>query len=149
MPIAIISGITILDQIVKIIIRSTLSSGESLPVIGNFFRIVFVRNTGTSFSMFESNEWITLGLTSVLLIVCSFYLVSEVKKSNSCKYIIICLASIIGGGLSNLLDRLFVGYVTDMFSVGSFAVFNVADIFITCGCIILIVYIMFFDKEDR
>jgi signal peptidase II len=98
--------------------------------------------------MFEGNEWITMGLTTLLLIVCSFCLIYE-RRQNGASFMVLCLSAIIGGGMSNLLDRVFMGYVTDMFSFGSFAIFNVADIFISCGCIALIFYIFFFYKVDR
>ena len=65
---------------------------------------------------------------------------------------LLCIASIIGGALGNAIDRLFRGgEVVDMIKFHfwmSFPTFNVADIFITCGCACLMVYILFFDKEE-
>ena len=60
-----------------------------------------------------------------------------------------CIAAIYGGGLGNVIDRVRLGYVVDMIEVDfmNFAVFNVADCFITCGCIALIVHMVFFNKE--
>jgi signal peptidase II len=61
----------------------------------------------------------------------------------------ICISAIVGGGIGNLIDRIAYGYVVDMFMVDfvEFAIFNVADIFITLGGIALIVVLLFFDKE--
>ena len=59
------------------------------------------------------------------------------------------VAAIYGGGLGNVIDRVRLGYVVDMIEVDfmNFAVFNVADCFITCGCILLMVHMIFFNKE--
>ena len=61
------------------------------------------------------------------------------------------LVGILAGGLGNLIDRIRLGYVVDMFEVEfmNFAVFNVADIFITCGAVVLFVYVLFFDRKEK
>ena len=60
-----------------------------------------------------------------------------------------CIAAIYAGGLGNMIDRQRLGYVVDMIAVDfmDFPVFNVADCFITCGCIALLVHLVFFNKE--
>ena len=60
-----------------------------------------------------------------------------------------CLVAILGGGLGNMIDRIRLGYVVDMIRLEfmDFPIFNVADCFITCGCIALIVHLMFFNKR--
>jgi lipoprotein signal peptidase len=59
-----------------------------------------------------------------------------------------CIAAIWAGGLGNMIDRIRLGYVVDMICTDfiRFPVFNVADIFITCGCILLLVHLVFFNK---
>lgn len=143
----IIAGIIALDQLTKILVRSNIALGERIPVIGDWFTFTYIKNEGAAFSMFSGNQLITLVLTSALLIFCTVFLIKEAKAGS--KKFAICLACIIGGGLSNLIDRFVFGFVTDMISCGSFAVFNVADMFVTCGCILAIMYILFFDKERK
>ena len=60
-----------------------------------------------------------------------------------------CIAAIYGGGLGNMIDRIRLGYVVDMLQTEfmKFPVFNVADCFITCGCILLMIHLVFFNKE--
>ena len=60
-----------------------------------------------------------------------------------------CIVSIFAGGLGNMIDRLRFGFVVDMIEVEfiNFPVFNVADSFITCGCIALLLHLIFFNKE--
>ena len=63
------------DQITKYLVRLNLQPGESIPVLGEWLRILYVRNTGTAFSMFEGNKWITVALTSVLIAVCIVFVI--------------------------------------------------------------------------
>ena len=145
-PAIIVVGIIAVDQLTKLLVRSNLALGESIPVLGDFMRFLYVRNTGTAFSMFENNKLITLGLTTILVVVCLLFLVYEYKKGHirsAC-----CAALIVGGGIGNLIDRVVLGYVTDMISVGNFAIFNVADMGVTCGCVLLLLCVLF-TKEGR
>ena len=135
------------DQFTKVMVRSNISLGERIPVIGNWMNFTYIRNEGTAFSMFSGNVLVTVVLTSILLVVCAVFIVQEIKAGE--KFMAICLTCILGGGLSNMFDRLYFGYVTDMISCGSFAIFNVADMFVTCGCIIAIIYVLAtFKKEE-
>ena len=145
-PAIIVVGIIAVDQLTKLLVRSNLALGESIPVLGDFVRFLYVRNTGTAFSMFENNKLITLGLTTILVVVCLLFLVYEYKKGHILSAC--CAALIVGGGIGNLIDRVVLGYVTDMISVGNFAIFNVADMGVTCGCVLLLLCVLF-TKEGR
>lgn len=146
-PVIIVVGVIAVDQITKLLIRANFNVGESLPVLGDFVRLLYVRNTGTAFSMFENNLWITLGLTTVLIVVCLLFLLHELKHGS--KLLAYCVAAVMAGGLSNLFDRITMGYVTDMISVGNFAVFNVADIGVTCGCGLAIIVLLLQLREEK
>lgn len=146
-PVIIVVGVIAVDQITKLLIRANFNVGESLPVLGDLVRLLYVRNTGTAFSMFENNLWITLGLTTVLIVVCLLFLLHELKQGS--KLLAYCVAAVMAGGLSNLFDRITMGYVTDMISVGNFAVFNVADIGVTCGCGLAIIVLLLQLREEK
>ena len=136
------------DQVTKVLIRSNLALYERISVIGDWMNITYIRNKGAAFSMFSGNVFVTVVLTCLLLILCTVLIVHEVKSNE--KIMAICLTCVLGGGLSNMYDRLHFGYVTDMISCGSFAIFNVADMFVTCGCIFAIIYILFtFRNEEK
>ena len=137
---AIAAALIALDQLTKYLVRVNMQPGDSIPVIGNWLRILYVRNTGTAFSMFEGNKWITVVLTSVLIIACTIFVIKEAAAGS--KVTSILLTFVIADGVSNLIDRLTLGYVTDMISCGSFAVFNVADIGVTCGCFLTVIYLL-------
>lgn len=143
----IVAIIIALDQITKVFVRANIAFGDKIPIIGDWFRITYIKNEGAAFSMFSGNQWVTIVLTSILLVACFVFIYKESRKGS--KAFAICLTCVLGGGISNMFDRLYFGYVTDMISVGSFAVFNVADMFVTCGCILAIVYVLFFYKEGK
>ena len=128
------------DQISKFAVRSAMAPGDRIPILGDRFSIYYVQNTGTAFSMFEGNRFVTVILTSLLIAACIIYAVREIKSGHKAMpALLICIAA---GGTSNLADRLALGYVTDMISCGSFAVFNVADMFITCSCILMMIMLL-------
>lgn len=134
------AAVIILDQITKLMVRANMAPGDRIPVIGDWMSIYYVRNTGAAFSMFSGSKLVTIVLTSVLIIACIIFAVREARSGS--KVTAFLLTLVFAGGLSNLADRLVLGYVTDMISCGSFAIFNVADIAVTCGCFILVFYIL-------
>lgn len=138
-------GIILLDQASKYIVITSFNIGEKFYLIGDWMRITYVQNRGVAFSMFSGNQLVTIILTSILLIAC---LILILREKNNFK-LSVCLSCILGGGIGNLIDRIFRGYVVDMISCGNFAVFNVADIFVTCGCLVCIMYLLFFSREKN
>lgn len=134
------------DQLSKYAVRSNMQVGDTIPVLGKWFRICYVQNTGAAFSMFEGNRFITIFLTSALIIGCVVYALYEAKRgARALPLLLTCVAS---GGISNMIDRLMHGFVTDMISCWSFAVFNVADMFITCGCILMMIIVLLSYKDE-
>ena len=134
-----------LDQASKYAVRTFMQPGDRIPLIGDWMSLYYVRNTGTAFSMFSGNKLITIALTSVMIIACLIFIISEARKGS--KVLAMLVTFIFAGGASNLIDRLVLGYVTDMISCWSFAVFNVADIFVTCGCFLVIAYVLLVYKD--
>ena len=128
------------DQITKYMVRSSMQPGDRIPVIGEWMSLYYVQNTGTAFSMFAGNKLITVVLTSILILICLLFIIVELRDGGS--IIPLFLTFVAAGGISNMIDRLSLGFVTDMISCGRFAVFNVADMFITCGCILIVVVIL-------
>ena len=137
-----------LDQFTKYLVRSNMQPGDRIPVIGNWMSIYYVQNTGTAFSMFRDNRFVTIFLTTALIIFCIIFIVKEAREGQ--RLIPVLFTFVAAGGISNMIDRLMLGFVTDMISCGSFAVFNVADIGVTCGCILtMIVLIIQFKDEGK
>ncbi len=136
-------GLVIFDQITKYLVVRFLPINDSIVLIPDFFSLTHVRNTGAAFGLFANQRWIFLIFTSVVLIAAVTLLCTKKIKSH---WGIITLSMIIGGGVGNMIDRIFLGEVVDFFAFNfwgyEFAVFNVADIFVCCGTIALAIYIL-------
>lgn len=123
-----------IDQLVKYFI-SGMPLYSSINVIPNFFNITYVKNTGAAFSILSNNTLFIILITIIIL----FFLYKSVLKDNKYKISKILL---LGGIISNLIDRIFRGYVVDYFDFKifnyNFPIFNIADICIVIGCLLLI-----------
>lgn len=134
--------LVIIDQIIKYFVSSYLQPVGSVSVIDNLFSLTYVENKGVAFGMFSDMRWVFVALTSALLAIIIFYMF---KKRPKGKFFYICAALIIGGGIGNLIDRIFYGYVIDYLSLSFFPpVCNFADYCITAGTIMLVIYLLFF-----
>ena len=140
-----IIAIIILDQVSKYAVRSSMSPGEYISVIGDFFRITYFKNEGAAFSSFVGYRWFLI-IFSAIVVVAVFVLL--IKYKGKSKLFDICLVLIISGGVGNLIDRIIFGYVTDMLSFSIFPpIFNVADIAITVRCGLMIIFVLFSKSE--
>lgn len=135
-----------LDQISKYLVVENMEVAETIQVVRNFFRFSYVQNTGAAWSMFTGSGMFLI-LTSILIL--GFFLYFIFKKEKLPKSEIFIYASLIGGILGNLIDRIRCGYVIDFldFNLGGFdfPVFNLADTFIVIAGFILIYKIL---KEE-
>ena len=139
--------VIILDQLTKYLVRANMQPGDRIPVIGDWMSIYYVQNTGTAFSMFRDNRLVTVFLTTALIIFCIIFIVKEAREGQ--QLISVLFTFVAAGGISNMIDRLTLGFVTDMISCGSFAVFNVADIGVTCGCILTMIALLIQFKDEN
>ncbi|MDE5758241.1 MAG: signal peptidase II [Allobaculum sp.] len=138
-----------LDQWTKWAIVKSIPLGDSLEVVPGFFELTHVRNTGAAFSSFDGiGMWFFILLTIVALGVMIYYFF----KSDNSK-IDFALALIMAGALGNLIDRIRFGYVRDFFLFyifgAPFAVFNVADVCITLGFVLLFVSLFWQDRKEQ
>lgn len=140
-------GIAAADQLTKYLVVQNIPLYSEVPVIDGLFHLTYVQNTGAAFSMLQGMQWL-FALMFLLLTVAIIW--DFTKKSMPFtkleRWLIVCIYA---GGLGNMIDRLRLGYVIDMIEVEfiTFPVFNVADCFITCGCIALMLHLIFFNKE--
>jgi len=143
----IITGIIILDQITKYMVRNNMQIGESLPVIHDVFYITYVQNRGAAFSILQNQHFFTIFLPIIAMGICVYFLFKVRDKYN--KLLTYAVILVLAGGLGNLTDRIIFGFVTDMFNFRVFPVFNVADIAVTCGCVLGLIYVLFFDDDGK
>ena len=135
------------DQFTKFLTVANISLYENIPFIPGLLDLTYVQNTGAAFSSFEGQQW----LFALIFAVFTGLLIYEYFK-NTMGFTTFekwCIAAIYGGGLGNMIDRIRMGYVVDMIETTfmEFPVFNVADCFITCGCILMIAHLILFNKD--
>lgn len=134
--------IAVIDQIIKIFVSQNLKSAGTVNVFGDVFKLTYVENRGVAFGMFQGMQWIFVILTLAML---GFLIYLMFKKRPKAKLFYVSAALIIGGGIGNLIDRVFYGYVIDYLSLSFFPpVCNFADYCITIGVFLLAVYLLFF-----
>ena len=145
---ALLTGVIVgLDQFTKYLTVQNIPLHGSAPAIEGLFDFTYVQNTGAAFSSFEGQQWLFALIFALftVLVIWEF----KTKKMGFLPFERWCIVAIYGGGLGNMIDRIRMGYVVDMIETVfmDFPVFNVADCFITCGCIAMMVSLFFFNKE--
>ncbi len=139
--------IAVADQISKYFTVKSIPLYTDVDFIPGIVNLTYVKNTGAAFSALEGARWLFVAIFVVLtvLLVWEYFK----KPMDFTKFERWCIAAIFGGGLGNVIDRVRLGYVVDMIETQfmEFPVFNVADCFITCGCIALMVSLVFFNKQ--
>jgi len=140
-------AVLIIDQITKYLVIANVARGTMMELIPDFLYIVNVKNTGAAFGIFQDHTRV-LTIISLVAIV----LIIILKVIMDLKYIFynITLGFILGGALGNLVDRFFIGEVTDFISFTIFPpVFNIADSFIVIGFSLIIILILreYFKKD--
>lgn len=139
--------IVALDQFVKYLVVSNIALYGHVDFLPGFLGFTYVRNTGAAFSSFEGQQWL---FALIFAVFTAGILYEYFKKSMPFTTLERwCVAAIYAGGLGNMIDRVRLGYVVDMIETEfmNFPVFNVADCFITCGCILLAVHLVFWNRD--
>ncbi len=137
----------ILDLVTKHIFANMFSNGrEDIIVIPNFFRFTYLENKGAAYGIFAGSTW-GLSVVSILFIV-GFFVFDYFYHANDWLYAL-GFGFIISGAIGNLIDRLFLQYVRDFISIELFSfVFNLADLFITIGAIMFVVFLLIRTIKD-
>ncbi len=134
------------DQLTKLWVLGNVPLHTTVEAIPGLFHITYVQNTGAAFSSLEGQTWLFVLVFAVFaaLLIWEF----SKKRMPFLPFERWCIAFVFAGGLGNMIDRIRTGYVVDMIALDfmNFPVFNVADCFITCGCIALMVSLIFFNK---
>ena len=151
-----VSGtIVVLDQITKWMVRNELPLHDGLPVIPGFFSIIHAANPGGAFSLFaDAHDGIRLPFFFTAAALALTFLIYFVRQiPNDQRLLIFALASVLGGAVGNLIDRVLFGQVTDFLLVyyngWVWPAFNVADSFISIGVTILVAHSIFGRELDE
>ena len=126
------------DQVTKLVARRSFTPDDPFEVVP-FFQFTNTRNSGVAFGQFQNNQLIVIGLSIVAITWMLYYFA---RSGGRHMLLPVALGLLVGGAVSNLVDRVLQGYVTDFLHVGSFPVFNLADAAITCGVILLLLTLL-------
>lgn len=145
-----------IDQISKVIVRSTLTFREEVDIIGNYFQLIWVENKGAFLGM-GSDMNPTLRLIFLLILptlVLGYVIYYIIKTKELDRLSLIAFCCIAGGGIANVFDRIVFGQVTDFFFInlgGIFrtGIFNVADLSVTTGMVMLLFSGIFNSKKNK
>ena len=150
--VAVFLALIAIDQITKFYFKNKYFEDGTTKIINNFFYFTYAENTGAAFSFLAGKSWAQLFfkiITAVALVVFTFLTVYFFKKKQ--KWLTVSMIITLSGTIGNYIDRLALNYVRDFISFvfGSyrFPVFNIADVCLVVGVIMISVYLLFLDKD--
>ena len=142
--------IIFLDQLTKSYAINSLKGSPARVIIPNWLKFTYVENYGAAFGILKDRKMFFILITLLVVIIISFFLFRYYHKMNSFSKIGFSL--LLAGAVGNLIDRIRFGYVVDfisvrLFNVYDYPVFNIADISIVLGTILIVILILF-EKES-
>ncbi len=139
-----------LDQWLKFYVTANVPLGEAQPFLPGLVELQTVHNYGAAWSTFSGMRWLLVAVTVVIVLVVAALLVKRIVRH---PLGVVACSMVLSGGIGNIIDRVRLGYVVDMFHLEfwpSYPVFNVADICVVIGAVLgAVYYIWFYDKYDR
>ena len=142
-------GLLALDQWFKQWAAANIPLGEACPFLPGLVQLRTVHNYGAAWSSFSGMRYLLLAVTCSIVVAVALLLVLRIVRH---PLVLAAAFLVISGGLGNIIDRLRLGYVVDMFDLTfmNYPVFNIADICIVCGCILgMVYYLWFYEKYDK
>lgn len=143
----IVLSVILLDLLSKYLtIQLLVPLGREVVFIPKVLNFAYVENRGAAFGILADKRWVFMILSVALII---FLIVTVRKLKITHPLFVISVSFIIGGGIGNMIDRVFLGYVVDFIKTTfiDFPVFNIADSTVVVGTILLAIYIVFIDKD--
>ncbi|MBE6763601.1 MAG: signal peptidase II [Ruminococcaceae bacterium] len=141
------AGLVAIDQLTKWLAVLFLENSDPVTLIEGVFSLTYTENFGAAWSMFEGQQWLLIGVTSVMLLGMLAVLLSGRFRLHRMATVGGIL--VVAGGIGNLIDRVFRGSVVDFLQTDfmDFPIFNVADCFVVIGAILLFIYFVFFYSD--
>lgn len=134
----------VLDQLTKDLIIKDYEVSEGKPVIKGFLELLHIKNKGSAWGMFHNKPVVPIVISAILILLI-LYVYSNMLKYRIYRRLRICIVCLVAGALSNMIDRIRIGSVTDFiyFKFIDFPVFNVADIYVTFSIAIMLIFLIF------
>ena len=139
--IAIVLVLLLFDIVSKVLVSNYVLHGTSISLINNVFYITYVKNTGAAWSLFDDSQFFVMLISGIIIFAIIVYIIKNGPYSFAEK---LAYSLIVGGAIGNFINRLFLGYVIDFIGIIIFGyeypIFNLADVFIVFGVLILVIY---------
>ena len=141
----------VVDQVTKIIAFHHLKPVGSIEIIQSVFSLTFVENRGAAFGILQGARWFFVIMTVLVVIGLIMYYIKLPREGKVYTWLRVSLVMILAGAIGNFIDRFRQGYVIDFFHATfiDFPVFNIADIYLVCGTILLSILTIFFVKDEK
>ena len=135
--------IIVSDQVSKAWVRSNMELGQSIPE-NSFFHMTYVRNTGAAFGLFSGHSGLLTAASITAVVILLIYAIFLYRRLPLLNHIVVKVGTglILGGTTGNLIDRLYLGYVTDFIGVSTLPLFNIADACISTGVVVFACYLI-------
>ena len=130
------------DRLTKWLATVNLKNGAGVSIIPRVLELTYTENTGAAWGMLKNHRWVFLVVSTAAIICLICFLAVNIRKCGKLMTFSLCL--IIAGGIGNMIDRVLLGYVVDFIYVSAidFPVFNFADICITVGAGLLLLWLI-------
>lgn len=145
----IVAFVIVVDQLTKYLAATHLKPIGSVTLIKGVFHLTYTENRGAAFGILQNHRWLFITFAIIAGIIILYYLISHADESLLLK---VSLSLILGGAIGNLIDRIRLGYVVDMFhfTLIDYPVFNIADCAVVLGTVLLAYYLLFVSgKTDK
>ena len=139
--------LVVIDQLTKLYALNVVKPAGEITVIEHLYYFVYVENRGAAFGMLQNKQWFFVIITLIIFGVFGYVLYNYKIEG---KLFFAAFVLVVGGGIGNLIDRVFRGYVVDFLQFSFFSpVCNLADYFITVGAVLLVISVIFCEKNIK
>jgi signal peptidase II len=138
-------SVIIVERVVKFYITESLRPGESIPVLGNVLMVTRSENLGAGFGILSGQNWLFVGAAAVVLLMIVYFYNQIIYD----RLLVFATAFILAGTVGNMMDRLFFSHVIDYIYLSFWPTFNLSDVSLTIGVILLLVYMYFWQKGPQ
>lgn len=141
-------GTVVLDQLTKYWVLQSLVPIGTYKLWPDVLHFTYVENRGAAFGMLADHRWVFMVISTLAILALVVYMCIARPKS---RFEVVSLAFIAGGGIGNMIDRIFRGFVVDFIDVTciNFYVFNVADSFVCVGCGMMLLYLLLSEIDEK
>jgi signal peptidase II len=137
--------IIIVERVVKFYITENLRIGESIPVIGRFLMITRTENVGAGFGVLQGQNVLFIAAACVVLVLILYFYNQIIYE----RLLVFAFAFITGGTVGNMMDRLFFGHVIDYVDLAFWPTFNLSDVALTIGAVLLLIYLYLWQQKPE